>query len=172
MTYVRVSVLPMLTAALCLAGCATSPMEEQRAKEVEADIDEILSLPLDEQQYGSTRNCLSQAEFRNFRPLDEEHILFQGSRNRLWINTLRTRCGDLRYGDVLTVRHFSGSQLCDADRFTTTDWFEWPWYRRSPQYWGATWGTGMQCVLGKFQPVTPDQVAEIDALLKVRHEQH
>ena len=55
MTGLRVAVLPMLIAALSLAGCASSPMKEQQAKEIQADIDEILALPLDEQQYGKTR---------------------------------------------------------------------------------------------------------------------
>ena len=170
MTGLRVAVLPMLIAALSLAGCASSPMKEQQAKEIQADIDEILALPLDEQQYGKTRNCLGQGDYNNFRPLDEQHVLFMGTRDRQWINTLRVRCPDLRYGNVLVVRHAMGSQLCDGDRFSATDWFEWPWYRRSPRYWGTTWSTGAQCVLGDFQPVTKDQVTEIESLIKKRHE--
>lgn len=172
MTGVRFSLLSMAAAALGLAACATSPVEEQRMQEVEANVNEILAVPLDEQQFGPTRNCLGQGDYRSFRPLDEKHVLFEGSRDRLWINTLRVRCGDLRYGDVLVVRHFMGTQLCDGDRFSATDWFEWPWYHRAPWQWGASWSTGMQCVLGDFQPVTADQVAEIDALIKQRHEQH
>jgi len=171
MTGLRVAVLPMLIAALGLAGCASSPMKEQQAKEIQADIDEILALPLDEQQYGKTRNCLGQGDYTNFRPLDEQHVLFTGTRDRQWINRLRVRCPDLRYGNVLVVRHTMGSQLCDGDRFSATDWFEWPWYRRAPWEWGASWSTGGQCVLGDFQPVTKDQVAEIEALIKKRHEE-
>ena len=170
MTDVRVFLLPMLTAGLFLAGCATSPADEQRMKEIDADITEILALPLDEQQYGKTRNCLSQGDYNNFRPLDENRILFEGTRNRQWVNTLRIRCPDLRYGNVLVVRRAMGSQLCDGDRFSATEWFEWPWYRRAPWEWGATWSTGGQCVLGDFQPVTKDQVAEIESLIKKRHE--
>ena len=170
MTDVRILLLPMLAAALGLAGCASSPADEKRMQEIEADINEILSLPLDEQQYGPTKRCLSQGDYSSFRPLDEKHILFKGTRKRLWINTLRSKCPDLRYGDVLVVRHFSGTQLCKDDHFTATDWFEWPWYRRAPTSWGSTWGTGIQCTLGEFQPVTEDQVAEIDALIKKRHE--
>lgn len=168
MSDVRVSLLPILAAALSLTGCASSPETEQRMQEIEADINEILSLPLDEQQYGSTRRCLGQGDYNSFRPLDEKHILFVGTRKRLWINTLRSKCPDLRYGDVLVIRHFSGTQLCKDDHFTATDWFEWPWYRRSPVRWGSTWGTGIRCTLGEFQPVTGDQVAEIDSLLKER----
>jgi hypothetical protein len=144
-----------------VAGCAVSPEVETRRQAIEADIDEILSLPLDPSEYGETKRCLSDMEYRNFRPLDDRHILFEGRRGKLWINTLRGRCSDLRYGDVLIVKQFSGSRMCDSDRFAVTDWFDWPWYRRWPWHWG-TWGTGPACVLGKFQPVTPAQVAEIE----------
>ena len=57
MTDVRILLLPMLAAALSLAGCASSPADEKRMQEIEADINEILSLPLDEQQYGTTKRC-------------------------------------------------------------------------------------------------------------------
>jgi len=58
--------------------------------------------------------------------------------------------------------------MCDMDRFHVADWFDWPWYRRWPWHWGGNWGMGMQCTLGKFQPVTAGQVAEIEAVLKSR----
>ena len=49
------------------------------------------------------RRCLGDMDYRHFRALDEKHILFEGRRDRLWVNTLRTRCSDLRFGDVLVV---------------------------------------------------------------------
>lgn len=150
---------------LLFAGCAVSPEVEDRRKAIEADIDEILSLPLDPAEYGEAKRCLSDMEYRNFRPIDDRHILFEGRRGKLWMNTLRGRCSDLRYGDVLVVRQFSGSRMCDGDRFQATDWFDWPWYRRWPWTWGS-WGTGPSCVLGKFQPVTEAQVEEIEARLE------
>lgn len=151
-------------AALLLAGCAVSPEVESRRQAIEADIDEILSLPLDPSEYGETKRCLTDMEYRSFRALDDRHILFEGRKNKLWINTLRGRCPDLRFGDVLVVRQFSSSRMCDSDQFRVTDWFDWPWYRQWPWNWGS-WGTGPVCSLGKFQPVTEAQIAEIEARL-------
>lgn len=151
--------------AFFVAACAVSPEVEERRQAIEADIDEILSLPLDPAEYGDVKRCLSDMEYRNFRPIDERHVLFEGRRDKLWMNKLRGRCSDLRFGNVLVVRQFSGSRMCDGDQFRVTDWFDWPWYRRWPWYWGS-WGTGPTCTLGKFQPVTEDQVAEIEARLE------
>ena len=155
-------------AALLCASCAISPDVENRRQAMEADIAEILSAPLDPAEFGETKRCLSENEYRNFRALDARHILFEGRRGKQWINTLRARCPDLRHGQVLIVRQFSGSRMCDTNRFAVADWFDWPWYRRWPWNWGGSWTAGATCSLGKFQPVTDAQVAEIEAVLKAR----
>jgi len=151
-------------AALLCTSCATSPEVTARREAIRADIEEILSLPLDPEEYGKTKRCLSDNDFRNYRPLGDRHLLFDGRRNKLWVNSLRGPCHDLRHGDVLIVRRFSGTRMCDMDRFQVSDWFDWPWYRRWPWHWG-TWGSGPTCTLGKFRPVTEAQVQEIEALL-------
>ncbi len=132
----------------------------------EADIDAILSVQFDPAKYGETRRCLADREYRSFRPLGDRHILFDGSRGRLWINILQHRCSDLRYGDVVVVRPFGGMRMCQMDQFQVADWFDWPWYRRWPWHWGPSWGTGIRRALGEFQPVTAEQVAEIEAVLQ------
>lgn len=165
MSTIKTTLILVGLAALLLPGCAVSPEVESRRQAIEADIDEILSLPLDPSEYGEPRRCLSDMEFRNFRPLDDRHIVFDGRRGKLWINTLRGRCPDLRHGNVLVVRKFAGSRMCERDQFRVTDWFDWPWYRRWPWNWG-TWGTGPMCTLGQFQPVTEAQVDEIEARLE------
>lgn len=157
-----------LAATLLVAGCATSPEVEARRQAKEADIEAILSYPLDPAEFGETKRCLADREYRNFRALDSKRIVFEGRGDKLWINTLRSGCSDLRFGDVLIVRSHSYSRLCDMDRFDVADWFDWPWYRRWPWHWGPSWGSGMTCTLGKFQPVTVDQVAEIEAVLESR----
>jgi len=154
------------TAALLCAACAASPEAESRRQAREADIADVLSMPLDPAEFGETRRCLSDMDFRNFRALDDRRILFEGRRGRLWLNTLRMPCPDLRRADVLVVKPLSGLRLCDMDSFVPADWFGWPWYRRWPWHWGGTWGTGIRCSLGKFQPVTADQVAEIESILR------
>jgi hypothetical protein len=158
----------LATALLCMS-CASSPEAEDRARSLEEDIDAILSEPLDAAEYGKTQRCLAAQEYRDFRALDEHRILFEGRRGELWFNTLRMRCPDLRHATVLRVQSVSTmGRICDMDTFEAGDWFDWPWYRRSPWRWGARWGTGMTCSLGKFQPVSATQVAAIEAALKSR----
>ena len=168
MDAVKLVVCMACIASLLLASCAVSPAAEERRLQKQASIAEILSRPLDSAEYGETKRCLSETESRSYRALDDRHILFEGSRHRLWINTLRGPCPDLRHGDVLIVRQFSARRLCDADRFEVADWFTWPWYRRWPWRWGMDWGVGMRCSLGKFQPVTAAQVEEIEAVIRSR----
>lgn len=158
------------TAALLCAGCASSPELERQREAKEADIAIILNAKLDPAEYGETTRCLSDSQYRSFRPLDDKRILFTGRGDKLWINTLRSRCMDLRHGDVLIVQSFSAMRMCDGDHFEATDWFAWPWYRRTPWHWRSHWGTGPSCTLGSFQPVTKAQVAEIESIIEAKYE--
>lgn len=160
----RLTLIPVFM--FVLSGCATTAEDAARREAMERDIADILSAPLDAAEYGETKRCLSDTEYRSFRVLDERRILFEGRRGRLYLNTLRTRCADLRHATALGVRSYSPGRLCDADTFYAGDWFEWPWYRRSPLNWGSSWGTKIPCKLGAFQPVTEEQVGEIEALLR------
>lgn len=156
-----------VTIFLC-AACATSPEVESRRQAIEADIDMILSEPLDAAQFGETKRCLADREYRNFRALDDKRLLFEGRGDELWLSTLRTRCPDLRHGSVLRVNSFSWARICDGDSFVVGEWFDWPWYRRWPWHWSGSWGMSAACSLGKFQPVTKTQVSEIEAVLRSR----
>jgi hypothetical protein len=168
MAVIKHATYALFAASLLIAGCATSPEVESRRQETEAVIASILSEPLDPEIYGETKRCLADREYRNFRALDDRRLLFEGRRDKLWLNTLRMRCPDLRHYSVLVVRSFSARRMCDMDTFQAADWFDWPWYRRWPWRWWSAWGIGMHCTLGKFQPVTESQVAEIEAVLKSR----
>ena len=164
----RFAVYTASVAMLLCVGCASTPEALSQRQAVDAQIDAILSEPLDAAQYGETKRCLADREYRDFRAIDDRHMLFKGPGGKLWINTLRSRCPDLRYGTVIRVRSISWSRICELDDFRVADWFEWPWYRRWPWHWGTSWATGPQCTLGKFQPVTKEQVEEIEAVLKSR----
>lgn len=168
MSAARIAILAACVAALFCAGCAISPEDESRREAKEADIAAVLSLELDPAEFGEPSRCLTENQIRSFRALDDRRILFVGRQGKLWVNTLRMRCPDLRYGDVLVVRSISGLRLCDMDSFQVADWFGWPWYRRWPWHWGTPFGMGPRCSLGKFQPVTADQLAEIEAIIKAR----
>jgi len=159
----------LLFAVVFLCGCAASPIPDGQREFAQARVDEILSQePPNPTEYGETKRCLSDTEYRGLRILDDRHILFEGRRGKYWINTLAYRCPDLRFGDTLIMRRFSGMRMCATDRFNVADWFNWPWYRRWPWDWWSTWNTGTTCVLGQFQPVTEDQVTEIRAVLEHR----
>ena len=146
-------------AMLVFSGCATSPEDEARQREKEADIASILEQPLPP-EFGGTEKCLSSSRVKSHRALDEYHLLFEGSKDRYWVNTLRGRCSALNWGDILIVKHYSGSRFCEFDRFNVADWFD------LPRTLNTRGKLGMECTLGTFQPVTADQVAEIDAVLE------
>lgn len=157
------------TAILLLcAGCATSPDVVTRRQIAEAEINAILSVQLDPAEYGEIKSCLADREYHNFSVLDDRHILFEGLRDKMWVNTLRSSCPDLRRGSLIRVQSFSWSRICDTDSFQVGEWFDRTWYRSWPWHWGGGSDMGMQCSLGKFQPVTKDQVEEIRAALKSR----
>ena len=165
----RLHLISAAFVAICLASCAGTSDVYVEAEVRQAQISAILREPLPVGfEPSEPRRCLSNVQFRRYRALDDRHLLFEGRRGELWVNTLRQRCPDLRFGDVLVVRSFSTLRLCDLDRFQVTDWFRWPWYRRWPWRWGQTWHTGMTCTLGRFQPVTEGQVAEIRGILRSR----
>ena len=143
---------------LALAGCATSPLEEQKRKEMEADIDEILSYELDPLEYGEPKTCLSDAEVRSYRALGKRHLLFEGRQGRLWVNVLHGRCPSLSEGSIFIMKPKQGTRLCDKDWFHVTDHFD--------SLARAT--AAPTCILGEFKPVTEAQVEEIENRLEMR----
>lgn len=158
--------VPGLAACLLLTGCAVSPEAEEAQRQREADIREILSYELDPAEYGETKRCLAEREYRTFKALDDKHILFFGRGDKQWINSLRADCPDLRQGEVLAIESFSAMRICDGDTFTVAEWFN--WNRRLPWQSGRGSLSGIPCNFGEFQPVTAEQVAEIEAVLESR----
>jgi len=158
------SLLMLGIAATLVSACTVAPEVREQREAIQADIAEILSLSRNIEELGEPATCLAEFQIRGFRPLGESHLLFEGTGDKLWVNTLGSRCVDLRYGDVLVTRQFTSTRLCRNDRFEVTDWFAWPMYRRWPWAWGS-WGSGEICRLGEFHPVTQTQVDEIQALL-------
>ena len=163
--YKVAAVILIAAVLLLLAGCATDPEVASQRQAMEEEIAAILAEPLDPEIFGETKRCLTDRESRNFYPLDDKRIVFEGYRDRKYLNTLIGRCPDLRWGDRLWIKSVGWSRICEMDTFVVTDWFEWPWYRRYPWRWGSTWSTGMTCTLGKFQPVTDQQIDAIQQVL-------
>lgn len=142
-----------------VAGCAASPLDEQRRLDAEADIAEILGYPLDPLEYGEPSRCLSDTQYRSYQALNDQHMLFKGLGNRFWVNTLRSRCPGLRDDDMLVVQKQSGTRVCKFDKFRIADWFD-----RHP----LQSSTGVECVFGEFQPISEQQLEEIEAVIKSR----
>lgn len=134
-----------------LAGCAsTGPTPEEQAREAarKETIEDILSKPLAADEYAEEQRCLSSYAYRNVDVIDEEHVVFRGNGDKLWINKLRQRCIGLRDNDILSFE-MRGPRVCDLDTFEAI----------SPSLYSIP---GAKCSLGKFQPVTPEQVEAIE----------
>ncbi|MDH4108193.1 MAG: DUF6491 family protein [Gammaproteobacteria bacterium] len=154
-------------AAFVATSCATSPEVEARYRASEDRIAAIFGQAAETPELGPAERCLGELEIRNFRPLDDRYILFEGQRGKQWINQLHMRCFDLEYAQALRVRSFSMMRMCEFDSFMPGDWFDWPWYRRWPWHWGG-WPTGSTCTLGKFHPVSEEHVLAIEAAIRSR----
>ena len=146
----------IVAALLVLSACATSPEDERKRKEMEADIDDILSYEHDPLEYGEAKSCLSTSEFRSYRALGNRHLLFEGRKGKLWVNVLNGRCPGLHRDSVFIMRPMQANRLCDKDRFDAVD-------RLDTRTISAP-----TCVLGQFKPVTEAQVKEIENRLEMR----
>ena len=145
----------IVAALLAFAACATSPEEQQRRQDMEADIDEIVSYELDKTEVGEQRNCLSENKYRNIRPLGDRHLLFEGRNDKQWINVLRGRCLGIDDDSILIMKLSMSRRVCDKDQFEVANRI------------GMGMG-GPTCVLGNFKPAVKAQVQEIEKRLEMR----
>jgi len=154
----RFAICFFVASLLSFAGCATSPEDERRRLDMEADIDDILTYELDPAEYGEPKNCLYTHDYRSFRPLGNRHLLFEGRNDKQWVNVLRGRCPGLHKDSKFIMRPNVSNRVCDKDQFDIADHID-P-YTLS--------GKGPTCVLGEFKPVTAAQVEEIENRLEMR----
>lgn len=154
----RLAICVITASLLAFAGCATSPEDEARRQEMEADIDEILGYELDPLEYGEPRDCLSDSAYRSYRALGKRHLLFQGRQGKLWVNVLRGRCSGLDDDSTFVMRPSMSGRLCALDRFNVVE----------PGGSLARASTAPTCILGEFKPVTEAQVREIEDRLEMR----
>ena len=147
--------------ALLAAGCASTPPDPEAEARRQEAVADILSQPLDAEEYGEPRRCVSNLVDRDFEALGERYLVFDGPGDKLWLNELRGRCPGLDHANSLVFRSRS-FQLCELDQFRNSDLFVWERYQRPP--W--LWMNGIPCTLGKFQPVTKEQVSALRETLK------
>ena len=158
---VPVSMLALGLAAALVAGCASTPPDPEAEARREQAVADILSHPLDAEEYGAPRRCVSNLVDRDFEALGEHYLVFDGPGGKMWLNELRGRCPGLDHANSLVFRSRS-FQLCELDQFRVSDLFVWERYRRPP--W--LWVNGIPCTLGKFQPVTKEQVSALRETLE------
>jgi hypothetical protein len=143
--------------AFGLAGCAGSgPSAEQEAAQAKAQetIDQILAAPLPSEEYVKGERCISTMQYDSMEVLDDRHVLFQGTGDRIWLNTLRSRCIGLRRDSTPVIR-LRDTQLCDMDTFQAVDDMLGVWTR-----------TSATCSLGTFTRISREQADGIRAALK------
>ena len=156
-----------------VAACASAPDREAlkaRQKVADEQVAAILAAPPEEGgEAAAPERCLRSTDWRNYRALDDRYLLFEGTRDRLWLNTLPMRCPDLRFSSVLTVRSIGSiNRMCQSDTFRAGDWFDMPWFRRWPWQWTQPWHTGAVCVLGPFRRINARQLDAIEEALDYR----
>lgn len=152
----------VLLAVAMLTGCAGSgPSPEQQAAQAKAQetLDQILAAPLSSEEYSKTERCISTFEYDTMEVLDDQHVIFEGRGDRVWLNTLRNRCIGLRRDSVPVIR-LRDSQLCDLDTFQARDSMLGVWTR-----------TSATCSLGTFSRITPEQADTIRAAFKEARKQ-
>ena len=115
----------------------------------------LLLVPLSVNSWADSEptNCLYARDVKQFEILDNKHLLLIGRLDRRWVSRLKTQCSGLRKNMVISVSRF-GSQICANDRITATSR-------------GAVRGEGpvANCLLGQFEPVSLEQVAQLKASL-------
>lgn len=157
-----VRALVWLLATMVLAGCAGTAAERDAEARRQETVDEILNAPLDEAAYGGTpRRCISEFAFRDFQAIGDRYLVFEGPGDQLWVNEIRGRCPGLDRSASLAFKQ-TGMQICELDQFKVVDMFTWARYQRWPWHWLE----GIPCTLGKFQPVSPEQVEALRATLR------
>jgi len=139
--------------AAVLSGCAGSGPTQQeleaQAQQKQEALEDILNTPLTAEAYGGEgERCLSTHAYRSVEVLDDQHVLFRGSGDKLWLNKLRSRCVGLRPNETLRFE-LRNNRVCELDNFQSFDSF-----MHAARFSG-------NCTLGPFQPVTPEQAEAI-----------
>jgi len=149
-----------LLCVLLLAACAGSeprPTAEERAERqasIEADIEKILTEPLENEDYSESESCLATFQYDRVEVLDQQRVLFVGRGGRVWLNELRRACPGLRRRHALQF-DIRGSRICSLDSFRAIE----------TRLGGIDEVSGV-CVLGEFQQISEAQAEAIRAAIR------
>lgn len=106
--------------------------------------------PLDERE---GKLCISITRIDHSDVLDDYNIVFDMRGKAMYLNKLPNRCPSLAFEDTFTYST-PLSQLCNTDIITVL------------RHAGASFIPGPSCGLGKFVPVTEEEVKALKAEIK------
>jgi len=99
-------------------------------------------------EYFQLENCISRSAIRRTEVIDDRTIVFYMSHQKIYLNQLPNRCSGLRSARTFSYRP-TGSQLCNVDTIKVV------------RTMSGRLNAGPSCGLGKFRPVTKEEVAMI-----------
>ena len=97
--------------------------------------------------------CVKIDRIENVDVIDNENVVFQIGINDYYLNTLPYACNGLRLNESIMYRT-STNELCDIDVITVLDKI------------GPGFQAGPSCGLGKFKPITREEIKTLKASLK------
>jgi hypothetical protein len=98
--------------------------------------------------------CVKIDRIENVDVIDNQNVVFQIGINDYYLNTLPYACNGLRLNEAIMYRT-STNELCDIDVITVLDKV------------GPGFMAGPSCGLGKFKPVTKEEIKTLkDSLRK------
>jgi len=98
-----------------------------------------------EKQSAQPVSCLHLDRIQNVDILDDSHIIFQVGLKDHYLNTLPYACHGLKLNDTIMYRT-SLNEICNVDVITVLNKI------------GTGYQAGPSCGLGKFEPVTTEQI--------------
>jgi len=117
----------------------------------------LSALPVVHAQDASTDKepirCVKIDRIQNVDVINNENVVFQIGINDYYLNTLPYACNGLRLNQSIMYRT-STNELCDIDVITVLDKI------------GPGYQAGPSCGLGKFKPITKEEIKALKASLK------
>ncbi len=110
-----------------------------------ADDDSAASSDADSDEYFQLEKCIQTSQLRNTEIIDDRTIIFHMRHQKIFVKHLPHRCFGLRMAGAFSYRSVT-ARLCDIDTIRVVNSFD-----RQPD-------AGPSCGLGKFRPVTEEEV--------------
>ena len=97
--------------------------------------------------------CVTLSRIQNIDIIDNQNVVFQTGNNQYYLNKLPYRCNGLRFNDGILYRT-SLNELCSVDVISVLDSV------------GPGYQAGPSCGLGRFEPITKEEIKTLKDSLK------